>query len=212
MFRTRDRRRENRRDAPHCVGAPLLTISLPLLSYPLSPILKDVDDTQLLELAEKEFVAAVEESKRARAERDAAQERFKRALELTQAWGAIVEQKRKATGAAIIAPPIPPPPGFADGGEPKPLYQEIAEGMLRLSDDEDGSRNLTQIVRDVVRAAGFRGLTPGEIRAHAQHIYGPTAANFPHGILGKLKAGGELKNVHGRYVSIEFLGGPNENA
>jgi hypothetical protein len=157
-----------------------------------------MDDTELLELAEKELVAAVEESKKARAERDAAQERLDLANKLAESWWAIVEQKRKAAG-------VEPERG---GGL---RAAEIAEGMLRSSDD-DGSMNLTQSVRNLLRSAGFRGLTPGEIRAQAQHLYGPTAANFPHGILGKLKAGGEVKNVHGRYVSIEFLGGPNESS
>jgi hypothetical protein len=153
---------------------------------------------EFLELAEKELIAAVEEAGKARLDRDAAQERLDLANKLAQSWAAIVEEKRKAAGVER-----------EHGGGLRAA--EIAEGMLRSSDD-DGSMNLTQIVRDLLRSAGFRGLAPGEIRARAQHLYGATAANFPHGILGKLKAGGEVKNVHGRYVSIEFLGGPNENS
>jgi hypothetical protein len=143
-----------------------------------------MEGSELLKLAERELAAAQEEAKKALTERDAAQARLDLANRSVQAWYTIVEQKQKAAGITLTfdAPPIPPPPGFT----------------------EDDALSLTQSVRDLLKKAGARGMTPGEIRSETP-LFGPMSVNFPHGILGKLKARGEVEKIRGKYVAVEFL-------
>lgn len=155
--------------------------SLPLTLLPLITYTRGVDDVELLRLAEKEFAAAEEQAKKAMRERDAAQQRLDLANRALQAWAAIVEQKRQATGL--------PPPSVAPSTLPG------------FTNDEDGPRSRTDWVRGWIRAAGDKGATPAQIRSLTEHLGLPVNENFPHSILSKLKARGEIVKAKGRYVT-----------